>query len=181
MKRTPFFALGLYGHIQWRNDPALDRAQPGSGSGGLKKGLEGPEMTQKMKNRSFSLKETYFNTKVGKCSSDKMSGHSLERCRLWGSSGHPKKAQKKPKTLKKPKTSKICPKTRNLGEILSRFFLVKALGTYTMTIWPGPQLSIARAWVRGAQKKPKLAQNDQKLAKYVPKLELLMRYVPNFS
>ena len=65
-------------------------------------------------------------------------------------------------------------KTRIFGEILSRFFLVKALGTYTMTILPGPQLSIARAGVRGAQKRPEWAQNDQKLAKYVPKLELLV-------
>ena len=62
VKRTPFFALGLYGHIQRRNDPALDQAQPGSGSGGLKKGLEGLKITQKMKNRSFSLKEAYFYT-----------------------------------------------------------------------------------------------------------------------
>ena len=70
VKRTPFFALGLYEYIQWWNDRAVDRAQLGTGSGGLKKGLEGPKMTQKMKNRSFSLKEAYFYTKVGKCSSD---------------------------------------------------------------------------------------------------------------
>ncbi len=44
-----------------------------------------------------------------------------------------------------------------------------------------PQLSIARAWVRGAQKGPKWAQNNQKLAKYVPKLELLVRYFQDFS
>ena len=75
-----------------------------------------------------------------------------------------------------PKIRKICPKTRIIGEIHSRFCLVQALGTYTMTIWPGPQLSIAQAWVEGAQKGPEWAQNDQKLAKYVPKLELLVRY-----
>ena len=56
MNRTLVFVLGLYGHIQGQNDPALDR----TGSGGLKKGLEGPKMTQKMKNRYFSLKEVYF-------------------------------------------------------------------------------------------------------------------------
>ena len=60
VKRTPFFALGLYGHIQWRYDPAPNWAQPGTGSGGLKKGLEGPKMTQRMKNWSFSLKQAYY-------------------------------------------------------------------------------------------------------------------------
>ena len=79
-----------------------------------------------------------------------------------------------------PKNSKICPKTKIIGEILSRFFLAQALGTYTMTIWSGPQLSIARAWVRGAQKGPEWARNDQKLAKYVSKLELLVRYFQFF-
>ena len=38
------------------------------------------------------------------------------------------------KRAQKTKTSKICPETRNIGEILSRFFLVQALGTYIMTI-----------------------------------------------
>ena len=44
-----------------------------------------------------------------------------------------------------------------------------------------PKLTIARAWVRGAQKVPKGAQNDQKQAKYVPKQELLGGYFQNFS
>ena len=44
-----------------------------------------------------------------------------------------------------------------------------------------PQLDKARAWVRGAQKVPEGAQNDQKQAKYVPKLELLVGYFQNFS
>ena len=50
-----------------------------------------------------------------------------------------------------------------------------------MTIRPGSQLSIARAWDRGAQKRPEWAKNEQKLANYVPKLELLVRYSYNFS
>ena len=41
-----------------------------------------------------------------------------------------------------------------------------------------PKLTIARAWVRGAQKG---AQNDQKQAKYVPKQELLVGHFQNFS
>ena len=44
-----------------------------------------------------------------------------------------------------------------------------------------PQLNKARAWVRGAQKVPKGAQNDQKQAKYVPKQELLVGYFQEFS
>ena len=44
-----------------------------------------------------------------------------------------------------------------------------------------PQLNIARAWVRGAQKVAEGAQNDQKLGKYVPKLELLVGHFQNFS
>ena len=92
----------------------------------------------------------------------------------------PHKGPTRPKTPKTPKTRKICPKTRIIGEILSRFFLVQALGTYTMTIWPCPQLSIAWAWVMGAQKGPKWAQYDQKLEKYVSKLQLLVGYFSRF-
>ena len=33
-----------------------------------------------------------------------------------------------------PKTRKICPKTRIIGEILSRFLIVQALETYAMTM-----------------------------------------------
>ena len=44
-----------------------------------------------------------------------------------------------------------------------------------------PQLNKAPAWVRGAQKVPKGAQNDQKQAKYVPKQELLVGYFQEFS
>ena len=44
-----------------------------------------------------------------------------------------------------------------------------------------PKLTIARAWVRGAQKGPKGAQNDQKIGKYVPKQELLVGHFQNFS
>ena len=40
---------------------------------------------------------------------------------------------------------------------------------------------MAWAWVRGAQKGPKGAQNDQKLGKYVPKLDLLVSYFQDFS
>ena len=51
-----------------------------------------------------------------------------------------------------PKTSKICPKTRIIGEILSKFFLVQALGTYTMTIWSGPSLTKPRPGSGGLKK-----------------------------
>ena len=44
-----------------------------------------------------------------------------------------------------------------------------------------PKLTIARAWVWGAQKGPKEAQNDQKIGKYVPKLVLLVGYFQDFS
>ena len=50
-----------------------------------------------------------------------------------------------------------------------------------MTIWSGPQLNIAQAWVTGAQKGPEGAQNDQKIEKYVPKLDLLVGYFQDFS
>ena len=49
-----------------------------------------------------------------------------------------------------------------------------------MTVRLASQLSLARNWVRGAQKEPKGAQNDQKLGKYVPKLELLVGYFQDF-
>ena len=44
-----------------------------------------------------------------------------------------------------------------------------------------PKLTIAWAWVRGAQKGPKGAQNDQKIGTYVQKLELLVGHFQNFS
>ena len=50
-----------------------------------------------------------------------------------------------------------------------------------MTVGSEPLLSLALDWVRGAQKGPKGAQNDQKIGKYVPKLELLVGYFQNFS
>ena len=57
---------------------------------------------------------------------------------------------------------------------------MEALGTLTMTILSDPLHSIARAWVREALKGPEQAQNDQKLGKYVPKLELLVGYFQDF-
>ena len=49
-----------------------------------------------------------------------------------------------------------------------------------MTVQLASQLSLARNWVRGAQKEPKGAQNDQKLGKYVPKLRLLRESILDF-
>ena len=50
----------------------------------------------------------------------------------------PLQPHKGPIKSKKPKTHtqkrKICPKTKIIGEILSRFFIVQALETYAMTI-----------------------------------------------
>ena len=106
-------------------------------------------------------------------------GPQLSIARAWA-----RRAQKRAWMGSKwPKTSKICPKTRIIGEILSRFFLVQALGTYTMTIWPGPQLSLAWAWDRGAQnglKGVEWAQNDQKLAKYAPKTRIIGEILSKF-
>ena len=49
-----------------------------------------------------------------------------------GPQGTPKSLKKAKNAKKNPKTGKICPKTRIIGGILSRFFLVQALGTYTI-------------------------------------------------
>ena len=50
-----------------------------------------------------------------------------------------------------------------------------------MEFWPEPQLSLAWARVRGAQKEATGAQNDQKVRKSVPNLASLGESFQDFS
>ena len=70
---------------------------------------------------------------------------------------------------------------KNYWWVTFKIFLSTGSRDIYIDNWIRPKLTIAQAWVWGAQKGPEGAQNDQKLAKYVPKLELLVGYFQDFS
>ena len=131
---------------------------------GLKKGLKGLNLTKKRKicpksKIILGILSTFFLVQA----LEKYAMAIWPEPQLslaWAWVRGVKKCQKGFKMTKK---RKICPKSRILGGILSKIFLVQAPGIYTMVIWPKTRLSFARAWVRGAQKGSKGAQNDQKM------------------
>ena len=128
---------------------------------GLKKGLKGLKMTKKRKicpksKIILGILSTFFLVQaLEKYAMAIWPEPQLSLAWAWV-----RGVKKCLKGFKMTKKRKICPKSRILGGILSKIFLVQAPGTYTMVIWPEPQLSFARAWVRGAQKGSKGAQND---------------------
>ena len=81
-----------------------------------------------MKNRSLSLKKRISTPKSINVVQIRCLDINSSVVGSGGPQGTPKSLKKAKNAKKNPKTRKICLKTRIIGGILSRFFLVQALG-----------------------------------------------------